>query len=105
MKQTDNFLFLWCAFPKARRVQFYLTNSTSIQRACGAGGRIEPRVERSGTLGLPGRESRKARETGDSGHLEDLCRPFHGLQIIYAPHPGFRFAPPWALCCRLLQAR
>ena len=31
-----------------------------------------------------------------------LCRPLHGLVIIADNNPGFRFAPPWALCFRLL---
>ena len=45
-----------------------------------------------------------ARETGDSGHLENLCRPFHGLyHFLLRVNPGFRFAPPWALCFRLLR--
>src|ERR1700730_12356107 len=76
----------------------------NTQRACGAGGSIKPRVERSGTLGRAVIFLR-ARETGDSRsiHLSTLPPATRAGRIIKYCFPGFRFAPPWALCCRLLR--
>jgi multidrug efflux system outer membrane protein len=75
----------------------------STQRACGAGGSIKPRVERSGTLGRPV-ISLRARETGDSqsAHPSPLP-PAARAGIIDHRFPELHFASPWALCCRLLR--
>ena len=74
------------------------------QRACGAGGSIKPRVERSGTLGMAVMFLR-ARETGDSRsiHLSTLPPATRAVRPFAPASPGFRFAPPWALCFRLLR--
>src|SRR6266550_743470 len=73
------------------------------ERACGAGGSIKPRVERSGTLGKVA-TSCKARKTGDSRSVHRNVLPPAPRAGRIAGHffPGFRSAPPWALCFRLL---
>ncbi|MBI3650520.1 MAG: hypothetical protein HY231_05665 [Acidobacteria bacterium] len=39
-------------------------------------------MKRSGTLGSIARRIFKARETGDSLDVRNVCRPFHGLLIL-----------------------
>jgi outer membrane protein, multidrug efflux system len=74
------------------------------RRAGEAGGSIKPRVERSGTLGRTFVFLR-ARETGDSrsDHPNLLPPATQAGRTIKHRLPGFRFAPPWALCYRLLR--
>src|SRR6185436_3045331 len=76
----------------------------NTQQACGAGGSVKPRVERSGTLGSAVGFA-KARGTGDSRsvHRGDLPPASRARRITGDFFPGFRFAPPWALCFRLLR--
>jgi hypothetical protein len=87
-----------------------------MRSACGAGDSIKPGVERSGT---PGRiqEQRLARDSGRQSvrfrigqiikqNLERKrsgCRPRRGLTAFADSNLGFRYAPPQALCCRLLR--
>src|SRR6266540_4914267 len=75
-----------------------------IKRACGAGGSIKPRVKRSGTLGNV-IEFCKARGTGDGRLICARVLPPapRAQEILLSSFPGFRFAPPWALCFRLLR--
>src|SRR3989442_6242201 len=78
--------------------------SQILQRACGAGGGIKPRVERSGALGTVGQFC-KAGETGDSRLVRLSALPATTRAELITRHffPGFRYAPPWALCFRLLR--
>src|SRR5260370_39637167 len=60
-------------------------------------------MERSGTLGCRVFLMIAARGVGGRLSRTNLCRPFHGLRRFCLIHPGFRCAPPWALCFRLLR--
>src|SRR6266851_8167804 len=81
-----------------------MDRSGKRQAACGAGGSVKPRVERSGTLGNAVGFG-KARGTGDSRsvHRRALPPAARAGRITGDFFPGFRFAPPWALRFRLLR--
>src|SRR6266566_359925 len=76
----------------------------NLQRACEASGSVKPRVERSGPLGNAVGFG-KARGTGESGSIHKRALPpaARAGRITGNFFPGFRSAPPWALCFRLLR--
>jgi hypothetical protein len=74
LKQPETFLS-WQHSPTALSAR---NLSESLQRTCGAGGSIKPRVERQRNPGLP-RLMIPSPRSGRQSVPHKLCRPFHGL--------------------------
>ena len=68
-----------------------------------AGGSIKPRVKRSDPW-VNAFNNLLAREAGGRRQYANTLSPAsRATNLLRVHYPGFRFASPWALCCRLLR--